>query len=120
MSTIPEQPFSRLLQTDDGKITSNRTNNAIKISFLFYINKSCYNYSFNFVFQDGVQLDVYLIQGDISVKIANAVIDTSSVLTNYNEKCDYTARLSSQNVFGTVKCWFKLSCNPQALSRVNV
>lgn len=61
-----------------------------------------------------------MVQGDISVRLAEALIDTSASLINPNEYQLFISNFQNDNIEGTVSGNYILKCDETVVKLVNV
>ncbi|XKL63130.1 hypothetical protein PGB90_005494 [Kerria lacca] len=75
---------------------------------------------YQYLKQHGIRIEIHLVQGDISVRLAEALIDTSASLINPNEYQLFISNFQNDNIEGTVSGNYILKCDETVVKLVNV
>lgn len=62
-------------------------------------------------FQHGIRVEVHLVQGDISVRLAETLVNTYSSLSHINEYQTFSSEFKNDNIEGKVMGHFILKCD---------
>lgn len=61
--------------------------------------------------QHGIRIEIHLVQEDISVRLAETVVDTFSSLDKVNVNQTFCSKFKNDNIEGEVIGTFILQCN---------